>query len=206
VQARDRHFVLPPGKRLRGIDHRGLVTEGEHAPSIRSAHQRIRKAPQAVIRVGVPSGTCASSQRPCSSVTRTQPWVTEKPMLEVSLVEWIATRLPPFQSAIACGATADSASTQQPYGPLGSPVSSRSVTSKRPVGVGASGRPTATVYCWITLPPSSTVSLWAESDTRSSIGTRVNDAAVWGIQPTLPFPASGLITPSQPGDWATTHI
>ena len=74
-----------------------------------------------------------------------QPWLTASPIVSVSGVEWMAIRSPPLQSWMACGALADSARMQQPYGPAGSPVSRRSVTAKRPVGVGASGAPMATV-------------------------------------------------------------
>ncbi len=43
-----------------------------------------------------------------------QPWLTGLPMLEVSGVEWMAIRLPPSQSEMACGAWADRARMQQP--------------------------------------------------------------------------------------------
>jgi len=64
--------------------------------------------------VGVPSGTCAISQRPSASVSRTQPWLTGRPIVEVSGVEWIAIRLPPVHPWIACGDVADSARMQHP--------------------------------------------------------------------------------------------
>ena len=63
---------------------------------------------------GVPSGMWRSSHAPCAKVSRMQPWLTGSPIELVSGVEWIATRLPPLQPWIACGARALSASTQQP--------------------------------------------------------------------------------------------
>jgi hypothetical protein len=115
--------------------------------------------------VGVPTEMWLSSHRPAASVGRTQPWLTAGPMLPVSGVDWIAIRSQPLQPRIACGECAESARMQQPYRPLGLFVDSLSVTAKRPVGVGASGLPTATVYCWRTFPPSVTVSRRLDTDT-----------------------------------------
>ena len=74
-----------------------------------------------------------------------QPWLAAWPMLALSGVEWIAMRVPPVQPWMACGELALRARMQHPYGPCGSPVVSRSVTAKRPVGVGALGCPIATM-------------------------------------------------------------
>src|SRR5690348_2238242 len=126
-------------------------------------------------------------------------------MLDVSGVEWIAMRLPPPHPWIACGDFADRARMQQPYGPAGSPVSSRSVTEKLPVGVGASGRPIATVYCFCVLPLSRTVSWRLASDTLSSQDSRPSHTAERCTHPNLPLPARVLTTPSQLPLWARTH-
>src|ERR1700683_5409826 len=100
---------------------------------------------------------------------------------------------------MACGECADRARMQQPYEPSGSPVSNRSVTAKRPVGVGASDAPTATVKRATTRPPSSTVSRRAPSETSSFHGTRLRLDDDWAIHATRLLPAWELITPSHPG-------
>ena len=63
---------------------------------------------------GVPSGTCAISQRPSASVNRTQPWLTGCPIVDVSGVEWIAILLPPVHPWIACKDLAEVARMQHP--------------------------------------------------------------------------------------------
>ena len=68
------------------------------------------------------------------------------------------------------------------------------------------GDPMAMLKRALTLPSSNTVRRRWESWTLSCQGTRLNEAARAGIQPTLPLPASGLMTPSHEPESRTTHI
>ena len=94
----------------------------------------LRRA-QALISVGVPSGMWSSSHRPSARVTAcTRGWPPRRS--DVSGVEWIAIafrRSTPGSHAVIGREREDAAA----YGPAGSPVTRRSVTAKRPVGVGA---------------------------------------------------------------------
>ncbi len=134
-----------------------------------------------------------------------QPWLTGSPIEEVSGVEWIAIRLPPVQPWIACGETADSARMQHPYGPVGSPVDSRSVTANRPVGVGArrtADRDRVALHHAARIEHGQPPRGQRDLDLVRHAAELVADS---GIHPSRLLPASVLTTPShEPETFATS--
>jgi hypothetical protein len=64
------------------------------------------------------------------------------PMLLGLLVPWMASWVPPRHPGGRFGWCPERPKAYQPNGPEGSPVATRSVTLKRPVGVGESAAPT----------------------------------------------------------------
>jgi hypothetical protein len=102
---------------------------------------------------GVPSIRWAFSTLSAEAVTWRQPADSLPPIEPGMLVPWMATWSPPVQPGGRLGWRPERPNAYQPYGPDGSPVETRSVTLKRPVGVGESGAPRPTGNDATTLLP-----------------------------------------------------
>ena len=114
---------------------------------------------------------------------------------------------PPAQLGGRFGWWPDRPKAYQPNGPYGSPVSTRSVTLKRPVGVGVSAAPIAAANLASGRRPRINQIARSLRLARIQVLVRASDSPRRSIQPVSPFGRMGRTTRPQPprGVVAVTH-
>src|SRR5438445_9503199 len=109
----------------------------------RSLAQATSSASYRWMTTGVPRRRKRLRVPSAAAETRRHPAGAAVPIEDGLFVPWIASWSPPLQPAGRLGWWPESPNAYQPNGPYGSPVATRSVTLKRPVGVGVDAAPIA---------------------------------------------------------------